>query len=155
MRTRDEAQEAVRTAEAIASECVGARVRMLNRATTRIYDEVLRPHGIKFSQMNILTVVTLHGPISPRQVARMLAIEKSTLSRNVRILESNGWIECRAGEVGNGQLLSVTPHGRRVLQKASPSWRRAQEEVTSLLGDRTTSAIRRAVDQVQGVEPQE
>ena len=152
MPDRDEARQAIRTAQAIASECIGARLRMLNRATTRIYDEVLRPHGIKFSQMNILTLVTLHGPISPGQVARRLAIEKSTLSRNVRILESNGWIESRPGEVGNSQLLRVTAQGRRLLRKASPSWRRAQEQVASLLGDRATSAIRNAVERVQAVE---
>ncbi len=149
MSTRDESRAAIRAAQTIASECVGARVRALSRALTRVYDERLRPHGIKFSQMNILTSVTLRGPISPGRVAQILGIEKSTLSRNVRILESNGWIESRPGEVGNSLLLSATPKGRRLLQKASPSWREAQDEVTSLLGDRTTAAIRRGFDRVQ------
>ena len=80
-------------AQAIAGECIGVRVRMLNRMVTRIYDEMLRSHGIKFSQMNILTVVSLHGPIQPAQIGRILSIEKSTLSRNVRLMEDNGWIE--------------------------------------------------------------
>ncbi len=156
MATRNESNvDALWTAQRMTSECVGARVRTLNRVITRIYDKHLRELGLKFSQMNILTSVTLRGPISPGRVAQILGIEKSTLSRNVRILESNGWIESRPGEVGNSLLLSATPKGRRLLQKASPSWREAQEEVTSLLGDRTTAAIRRGFDRVQELETEE
>ena len=114
-----------------------------------MYDDALRSHGIKFSQMNILTVVTLRGPIQPVEVARILSIEKSTLSRNVRIMEANGWIESHAGEVGNTQLLRVTRQGRRLLRNAAPAWRQAQERVTSLLGERTTASLGRAADRVR------
>ena len=155
MATRDDTKQALRTAQTITSECVGGRVRTLSRVITRIYDEHLRALGLKFSQMNILTVITARGSISPQQIGKLLGIEKSTLSRNVRILESNGWIESQPGESGNTLLLSATPKGRRLVQKASPCWRRAQEEVTSLLGKRTTSAIRRGFDRVQELEIQE
>ena len=139
-------------AQTIAAECVGVRVRMLNRAMTRIYDDLLRPHGIKFSQMNILTVVTLRGPVQPIEVTRILSIEKSTLSRNVRIMDANGWIESLAGDAGNTRLLRVTRKGRRLLEKAAPAWSAAQEQVISLLGERTTAALRSAVDRLRKAE---
>ncbi len=142
MGARGDARE---TAREIARECVGARVRMLNRLVSRIYDDQVRPHGLKFSQMNILTVVTLHGPVQPVEVARILSLEKSTLSRNVSLMEANGWLETLPGR-GNAQLLRATAQGRRLLKKAAPGWRKAQKRVVSLLGGRTAAAVRRAVD---------
>jgi DNA-binding MarR family transcriptional regulator len=139
-------------AQRIADKCIGVRVRMLNRIVTRIYDELLRTHGIKFSQMNILTVVALRGPIQPAEVVRILSIEKSTLSRNVRLMETNGWIESLPGDGGNTHLLRLTRQGRKLYKKAAPAWDDAQEKLTDLLGDRTTSAIRGAVDRLRKSE---
>lgn len=144
---RTERQEAARIAQSIASQCVGARIRMLNRTVSRIYDAMIRPHGIKFSQMNILTVVTLHGPIQPVEVGRRLSLEKSTLSRNVALMEAKGWIRSAAGQ-GRSRLLSVTPQGRRLLKKAEPDWRRAQQQVTQLLGEGTAAELVQAAERI-------
>ena len=138
------------TAKKIATQCVGARVRMLNRLVTRIYDDSLREHGIKFSQMNILTLIALHHSIQPSEVGRVLALEKSTLSRNFRLMEENGWIEAIPGETGNSLLLQLTPIGQRLYKKAAPAWDHAQDQVVELLGKSTAKAIRTRVDQVIG-----
>jgi DNA-binding MarR family transcriptional regulator len=137
------------TAETIATECVGARVRMLNRAVTRIYDDELRSHGIKFSQMNILTIVALRGPVQAVEVARTLSLEKSTVSRNLTILEAKGWIQSVAGDVGNTRQLHATRQGQRLLSAAEPAWQSAQDQVIALLGERTSVALRRAADRLQ------
>ena len=141
------AAKASRIAQTIASDCVGARIRMLNRAISRIYDEEVRSHGIRFSQMNILTVVTLHGPIRPVDVGRLLSLEKSTLSRNVGLMEAKGWLASRSGE-GNSRLLEVTARGRRLLKGAEPAWRAAQARVTALLGEAASAELRRAADRI-------
>ena len=145
------ASEARQIAERISEECLGVRVRMLSRIVTRTYDELLRPHGIKFSQMNILSVLALHGPIQPVQVGRRLSIEKSTLSRNVRLMEANGWLENLPGEA-NTQLLRLTRRGRELYTKAAPAWQQAQERLAELLGDRATAALRTAVNRLRGAE---
>ena len=131
---------------------MGARVRLLNRAVTRIYDDHLRPHGIKFSQMNILTTVSLREPIQPIEVARILSMEKSTLSRNVKVMEENDWLRSVAGETGNTRLLEMTREGRRALASAAPAWRAAQQQVISLLGERTAGAVRGAADRLRSPE---
>lgn len=134
-------------AQDIASDCVGARIRMLNRKISRIYDDMIRPHGLRFSQMNILTIVSLHEPIAPAEVGRTLELEKSTLSRNVALMQGKNWIEILPGE-GNGQLLRTTEAGRGLLADAAPSWREAQARVEKLLGRQTTTTIRQAVDRL-------
>ncbi len=142
-------------AKGISSQCIGARVRMLNRIVTRIYDESIRSHGIKFSQMNILTVVALRGPIQPTVVGRILSIEKSTLSRNVRLMEASGWIETLPGDGGHTHLLRLTRQGRQLYKKAAPAWKNAQEKLTKLLGDQTIAAIQLAVERVRQKESSE
>jgi DNA-binding MarR family transcriptional regulator len=145
-------REAARIADPIARQCIGVRIRMLNRCISRIYDEQLRPHGLKFSQMNILTAIALEGPVQPRRIAETLCIEKSTLSRNTRVMQGNGWIEMIPGEAGNTQLLRTTPLGLQILKNARPAWRTAQKHIESLLGDKAITTIRGAVDRVRKSE---
>ncbi|MEM9217259.1 MAG: MarR family winged helix-turn-helix transcriptional regulator [Cyanobacteria bacterium P01_F01_bin.150] len=148
MSRKTDSQKATQVAQLIASDCIGARVRILSRAISRIYDDMIRPHGIKFSQMNILTVVTLHGPIQQADVGRMLSLEKSTLSRNVTLMESKGWLQHQSGE-GKNRFLMVTPEGRELLVSAAPDWAKAQERVTAILGEQTAVALRQAADHLQ------
>ena len=135
------------TAEAIANDCIGARVRMLNRLVSRIYDDELREHGIRFSQLNILTIVALKGPIQPSEVGQILAIEKSTLSRNVRLMEENGWITASEADSGNAQRLKLTRQGKNLYHRASAAWTVAQQKIKDLLGAEAANAIRDAVNQ--------
>ncbi len=78
------------TVETIASECLAVRIRLLNRTVTNIFDDSLRPLGVKVSQLNVLMVVAKRGPISPGDVARRLNMEKSTVSRNVDRMRTHG-----------------------------------------------------------------
>ncbi len=148
MSKENKPQEAAQAAQVIASDCIGARVRILSRAISRIYDDVIRPHGIKFSQLNILTVVTVHGPIQQMDVGRMLSLEKSTLSRNVTLMETNGWLQSQS-EQGKNRILAVTPKGRELLLNAAPDWATAQDRVTAILGEQTAVGLRQAADQLQ------
>ncbi|MEM7770660.1 MAG: MarR family transcriptional regulator [Cyanobacteria bacterium P01_A01_bin.37] len=140
-------KEVTLIANIIASDCVGARIRILNRAISRIYDEAVRPHNIKFSQLNMLTVITLHEPIQQGDVGRILSLEKSTLSRNVSLMEAKGWIQSLPGD-GNNRLLSVTSKGQQLLKDAASDWLKAQEHVTAMLGEQTTIEIRQAANRI-------
>ena len=136
-------------AQQIAADCIGVRVRMLNRLVTRVYDDQLRPYGIRFSQMNILTLISLHGQIQPAEIGRILSLEKSTLSRNVRLMEENGWIDSSPVSTGNGQVLELSSPGRALYRKASTAWNQAQDHLSELLGSQATKAIRQAVDSIR------
>ena len=108
---------------------------------------MVRSHGLKFTQMNILTVVTSRGPIQPSEVGRLLSLEKSTLSRNVALMEANGWLEVLPDE-GNTQRLKVTREGRDLMVAAAPSWRKAQRRVAKMLGERATKELLQATDRI-------
>ena len=128
-------------ADLISSECIAVRLRMLNRVVSNIYDEALRPLGLKVGQVNILVVVKTRGPISPGQVATVLQMDKSTLSRNLAPLQRQGWIDTRPGEDARSHELVVTKKGTRLIEKTLPLWRASQRRVRALLGDSGERAI--------------
>ena len=134
----------------IAEECIAVRLRLLTRAVTRLYNRALRPHGLTVSQMNIRVAASCLGQARPQDICRVLHLEKSTLSRDVERMRIQGWLKKSSGEDGRTSLIHVTPAGGRLLEKAIPAWREAQQRAKALLGepgcavlDRTATALRR------------
>ena len=79
--------------DVIARDCIAVRMRMLNRVITNLYDEALRPLGVKVSQMNILVATAKLVLARPAQVCEILQLDTSTLSRNVERMRARGWLE--------------------------------------------------------------
>ena len=132
----------------MAEECLAVRVRLLSRRLSRIYDGALRPLGLTVAQLNVLSVIEVIDCAPAGRVADLLAMEISTLSRNARIMESEGWITIQRAERGNGRILRLTSAGRQKLRKARPAWDRAQTEARELLGDEGTQELKRLGDGV-------
>src|SRR5262249_15427263 len=118
----------------IARSCIAVRVRLLNRVITNLYDDALRPLGLKVSQVNILVVAAKLGVARPAQVCELLNLDASTLSRNVERMQSKGWLEVVPDEDGRSQPFRLTTQGRKLLEKAISPWEEAQEQATALLG---------------------
>jgi DNA-binding MarR family transcriptional regulator len=131
--------------EAVSRECIANKVRLLNRAVTAIYDEALRPHGLKISQMSVLVTVSTLGRASPGAVLRRLHMEKSTLSRNVERMRARGWLDAAATEDGRASELFVTASGRRLLRKVHGAWSSAQQRAVEMLGEAGVRGITRTV----------
>ena len=136
------------TVDTIASECIAVRIRLLNRTVTNIFDEALRPLGVKVSQLNVLMVVAKLGPMSPGNVARRLNMEKSTLSRNVDRMRNHDWLKVSDGDSGRKQILELGPAGRKLIEKSLPYWKQAQAQTEALLGQQGARSIHRAANTV-------
>lgn len=134
----------------MAGECLAARVRLINRAITGMYDELLRPHGLRVSQMSILVAVTCRGLVKPTDLGRGLCLEKSTLSRNVDRMVHMGWLEVAPGEDGRSQQLRITAKGKRLLAKAAPAWRQAQRKARAILGEQGATAVHDIAQMIPG-----
>ena len=123
-----------KSVDTIAGECIAVRMRMLNRIVTNLYDQALRPLGLKVSQMNILVAAAKMGTARPAEVCERLHLDVSTLSRNVERMKARGWLEVVPDEDGRAQPFRLTGQGRKLLEKAVPAWSKAQEEAKSILG---------------------
>jgi DNA-binding MarR family transcriptional regulator len=136
--------------DTIASTCIAVRLRLLNRVVTNLYDEALRPLGLKVSQLNILIVTAKLGLARPAQVCEILQLDASTLSRNVKPLQAHGWLEVVPGEDARTQPFRLTPQGRRLIEKAVPAWEAAQRRAADLLGDDGIALLDRAARKLGG-----
>ena len=117
----------------IAGSCVAVRLRLLNRVVTNLYDDVLRPLGLKISQMNILVATAKLGVAQPAHVCEILQLDVSTLSRNVDRMKERGWLEVVPGEDARTQPFRLTSQGKRLLERAVPAWEQAQQQAGKLL----------------------
>lgn len=145
-------------ARVMADECLCFRARRVSRALTRMYDEALRPLGIQATQLTVLNVIAVKSEdgecgdgdergASMSELAEILAMDGSTLSRNVRPLEKSGLVRIARSPVDRRvRLVSLTPEGRRTVAEALPRWTRAHERVVAALGSEAAAALREHFD---------
>jgi len=138
----------------IACDCIAARVRLLSRFITGIYDEALRPHGLRVSQMNILVAASKFGVARPAELCQALKMDHSTLSRNVERMRARGWLEAVDDRDGRASPFRVTKQGRQLLKRVLPAWEKAQEKAVSVLGEDGARMLARAVGNVRRSETQ-
>src|SRR5437764_13712011 len=94
--------------DTISKTCIAVRLRLLNRVITSIYDDALRPLGLKVSQLNILIVTAKLGLARPVQVCDLLQLDTSTLSRNVERMRAQGWLEADPDKDDRTQQFGMT-----------------------------------------------
>lgn len=118
----------------VRESCAALRTRMAARKLTRAYDRALKPVGLKITQFTLLIAVDEGRMKSLTALADLLALERSSLVRNVKLLEEEGLIEAGPTGAGRSLGLKLTRQGRKVLTQALPLWRKAQDEVETNLG---------------------
>lgn len=133
----------------IASKCLVRRVRTLNRVLTNIYDEELRPFGLKSSQLNLLVVIAKRGPVRRIDIGKVIALDPSTLTRNLSVMQANGWIEdVLEGTDGRGNPVRLTAKGLKLIERIAPAWRKAQARTSKFLGKDGSEFLVKTVDAV-------
>jgi DNA-binding MarR family transcriptional regulator len=137
------------TVESIANCCIAGRLRLVNRVVTNLYDEALRPLGLKLSQGNILAVTAKFGVVRPAEVCNLLQLDTSTLSRTVERMVSNGWLEILSDEDGRLHPFRLTDQGKRLMEKAIPAWEKAQNKARTLLGDDVLGLLDTAIMRIK------
>jgi len=116
------------------ASCACHKIRMAARAVTRAYDDALRPAGLRATQASVLAAVAAEGALSIAALARMLGMDRSTLTRNLAPLEKERLL-ARGGEGWRrSRTLSITAKGRARLEAALPLWEAAQKRLRRELG---------------------
>ena len=141
--------DAFDAAAIMTAECLCFRSRRAARLITRAYDEALRPLGLQATQLTLLNAITMAGEAGSlmSRLADVLAMEISTLSRNLRPLEREGIIEIgRSPEDRRVRVARLTRKGPDLLRAALPLWREAHGRVTDALGRQAADDLRRQLD---------
>jgi DNA-binding MarR family transcriptional regulator len=114
--------------------CVCATARMAARSLTRIYDRALEPAGIRTTQFSVLARLLEEGPLPLTHLAGRLAMDRTTLARDLRPLERRGLVAVSVGADRRVRMAELTPAGRRLVDEVRPLWKQVQRDVRAQLG---------------------
>jgi len=133
------------------SPCVCNTLRMVSRVVTQLYDDCLRPSGLRVTQFSILAAVARLGEASLKQLEDELAIDQTTLTRSLTLLERDGVLERASHPDGRIKPMRLTSKGRRALEAARPLWAQAQGRVLRELGPKAWADAQRQLTRLHHV----
>ncbi len=133
-------------AQAIVEVCLCHHVRRTARAVTRLFDEALQPTGVKAAQFNILAAIAARDVTSAAEISKLLAMDRTTLSRNLKPLREAGYITTEGGAGRRPDVLSLTATGRVIFSRAADLWRQAQGQLTGRLGPGQAGLLLQTLD---------
>ncbi len=127
------------------SPCTCFRLRKLARLVSQRYDRELAPVGININQYSILRRASRRAQ-GVSELARELGMDRTTLTRDLKPLIASGWVELASGEDARQRLVHITTNGKRLLTRAQPLWRKAQDIIDDSLGASRVEALHTQLD---------
>ena len=126
----------------IDSACLLMRIRLISRVITGIYDKHLRDLKISSAQFALLVAIYQAQPATRAEIGRQQHLDRSTLTRHLKVVLSEGWVEeTRHGADGRSRPIVLTKLGSDLLHHAETAWRAAQVEAKDLLGKNGSTAV--------------
>jgi DNA-binding MarR family transcriptional regulator len=119
---------------AAVQQCTCFNLRKAARAVTQYYDEMLRPSGLRATQFSLLMVLRAAGTLSMTELADKAVMDRTTLKRNLDLLERERLVRVRAGTDARVREVSLTDAAVQRLDAALPYWKAAHSRVTGKLG---------------------
>ena len=124
-----------RTQVKIAWHCTCFNIRRASRSVTEYYDSFLAPSGVRATQFTMLGAAALMGPASVTRLAERLALDRTTLTRNLRVLAEEGLVTISAGKDRRERVVQLTEAGQTAIDRATPLWHKAQSRLIENLGE--------------------
>jgi DNA-binding MarR family transcriptional regulator len=112
-----------------------ANLRRASRVLTQLYDDALRPLGLRATQFTILQALSLAGEVTQGVLGEILAMDSTTLTRTLDILEGHRWIVKRHGEDRREWRIRLSKGGETQLRRALPAWQSVQDRLHIQLGN--------------------
>lgn len=120
----------------ISRVCVSFNLRRAARAVSRFYDSALQDSGLRGTQFSLLVAIFEHGPVTVNDLADGMVMDQTTVSRNLRVLQKQGYVAMMPGADKRTRAVSITNKGKNILRGAMPFWKNAQAHMATKLGDK-------------------
>jgi DNA-binding MarR family transcriptional regulator len=141
MEKQSDQQERERIAQ-LAAMCVCSNLRRASRAVTNYYDSLLgQVRDLRVSQVIVLVVLYLAGPQTINELAEMLALDRTTVGRNLRPLAQQGLLTLTSGSDQRTRVVTLTAHGEETLLCVLPQWEQAQAHMVAGMGQEKVDAL--------------
>ena len=132
----------------VRQNCVCFNLRRVARVVTQFFDAEMRRHGIRSTQGTLLSALHSTGTSTMAELSEILGMERTTLLRNLRPLQRDGFVTIEGGGHGGRVELSLTAKGRKQFEKVTPAWESAQRTAVQVLGEKRWSAVLTDLDAV-------
>ncbi len=121
--------------------CYCASLRQAARSISQQYDAALRPAGLTIGQFTLLTALKQAPAARVNDLVDALAMDQTTLSRNLKLLERDGLIAAADSDDLRESRWGLTSKGRGKLRRAAPLWNAAQKNVEDVLGESSVRSL--------------
>ncbi|WP_229518338.1 MarR family winged helix-turn-helix transcriptional regulator [Massilia sp. PAMC28688] len=125
--------------------CTCFKLRKLTRAMSRLYDQHLAQAGLKTTQYSVL-VNAARAALPVADMADLLGLDRTTLTRNLKPLIESGWVVLKSGSDSRQRIVTITAAGRRKVEQAYVAWRAAQTAFEQLMGREAVRSLHRQLD---------
>jgi DNA-binding MarR family transcriptional regulator len=132
----------------VAAGCACRNLRRTARAVTQLYDETLRPSGLRITQFTLLVAVALSEPVPITRLADALDLDRTTLARDLKPLTERGLLEITAGEDKRTRMVRLTVQGREAIARTYPLWQQAQAHIVQGSGADRWQALAGGLEEV-------
>ncbi len=121
--------------------CMNLNMRKANRVLNSIYDRHLQSCGLKGGQFSMLKIISSRKKTTNSELQDVMLIDQTTLSRNLKPLIRDGYIEVTQGEDLRMKILSLSSEGEELYLRANKCWQNAQKEVKKRLGAESAEQV--------------
>ena len=129
-------------------ECYCAALRAAARRTTALYDAALEPTGVNVAQFSLLRNIARIGPVSLTELGRKVDLDRSTIGRNVRVLQRLGLVAVTHGADQREAVVALTERGTEVLRVGAPLWDQVQHGIAARLGPEGMRQLRQLLESI-------
>jgi DNA-binding MarR family transcriptional regulator len=131
--------------------CSSLKLRQLSRRVSQLFDAEVGSAGLKTTQYSLLSHVVRLGPVRPGQLAAVLEMDASTLTRNLQPLIAQGWVQIGPGDDARSRQVQATSAGRAKQAQARKAWQRAQQEFIERMGAERVARLHAVIDECLGL----
>ena len=132
------------------ANCVNYALRRAARKAAKLYDHALKPSGLRNTQFTMLGALNRLGEASIGDLSEDLAIDSTTLTRNLEILVRGGLVENLVADDARVREVRLTNLGKKTFEKATPLWRKAQQHVLETLEPKRWIGMRTQLREIEG-----
>jgi len=121
--------------------CMCASLRRASRVLTQLYEDALRPTGLRVTQFTVLQALSITGEVTQGKLGQILAIDSTTLTRTLTIMGRRGWIARQRGQDRREWRMRLSKAGEAQFKQALPYWEEAQTRVRQKLGGKISDDL--------------
>jgi DNA-binding MarR family transcriptional regulator len=134
--------------------CTCAELRKAARAVTLLYDNAFKSTGLLSTQLSVLRIISKSDSLKVSQLAEELGMDRTTLTRNLSVLERQGFIKISSGEDHRTRIVTITSSGSTSIAKTIPLWNEVQRNVKKQMGENAWRELMQRLSQFVKVTDQ-